>query len=229
MRSSLAFAAWLIASAAGAHPCAKGKATRADVPLVLAGIVNRDGSSVGTVPARIADARLHAVGKRDRYGRLPVFALRDGSSEQERLLREGGALAMAVRLPPACRERLAAAETEARRAKKGLWRRSPVERAADRTLGDRVNRFALVEGRVVSVGDRERALYLNFGANWRDDFTVFLNRKDFRRHPEWLRILSAASGRTVRVRGWLEDRGGPFMRVRDVAQIEIAPVFEVAR
>ena len=216
MRSS-GLALWLLAAPAAAHPCASGEPVAAAPPFVLAGVVNRDGTSVNGAPARAA---LHAAGKRDRYGRLPVVALRDGTSEQEQLLREGRALALPVTLPPACRDALRAAETEARRAKRGLWRRSPVERAADPTLRSRVNRFAVVEGRIRSVGDRERGLYLNFGANWRDDFSVYIGRKDFRRHPEWLRILLASRGRTVRVRGWLEDRGGPSMRVRHVAQIE---------
>ena len=187
---------------------------------MLAGIVAPDGTSVER--DRI-DATLHAIGKRDRYGRLPVIALEGSASVQERLLQAGEALALPGRLPAPCRNVLRAAEARAEAEKRGVWRRAPIERATDRALRERVNRFAVVAGRVASVGDRERALYLNFGANWRDDFTVFVSRKDFRRHPEWLRILSAAAGRTVRVRGWLEDRGGPSMRVRDVGQIELDP------
>ena len=221
MRYSVLCLLWLWAGAAAAHPCAKGKAVTAEAPLVLAGIVGPDGTSVAPdVSPRVT---LHAVGKRDRYGRLPVIALGGGTSVQERLLLVGEALAMPGRLPAPCREALFAAEARARAGKRGVWRRSPVERATDPSLRERVNRFAVVAGRVASVGDRERALYLNFGANWRDDFSVFVSRRDFGRHPEWLRILSAAAGRRVRVRGWLEDRGGPSMRVRDVGQIELDP------
>ena len=228
MRSEAAVALWLMAVPAwAAHPCAKDEAASAPGPVVLAGIVAPDGTSLEAPP----DAIVHAVAKRDRYGRLPAFAFdadhdqdQDwAASVQERWLRAGRAVALPPAEPAACRKALLAAEAEARGEKRGVWRRDMIERAVDRSLGERTDRFAIVEGRILSVGDRERVLYLNFGANWTDDFTVILNRRDFRRHPEMLRILGSARGRTVRVRGWLERSGGPFMRVRDVGQIELDP------
>ena len=81
--------------------------------------------------------------------------------------------------------------------------------------------FQTVEGVVrESAGTREAAL-LNFGADWRTDFSVGIARSE-------LGLFTAAGieprrlkGKRVRVRGWLGSWNGPFIEVRDPAEIEI--------
>ena len=51
-------------------------------------------------------------------------------------------------------------------------------RTRDR-LAQTLDSAQIIEGRVVAVGEaRNGRLYLNFGLNWRTDFTVSLNRAD---------------------------------------------------
>ena len=203
---------------AAEHPCLWRPAKSVDGPIILAGVRTATGASVPyDVPD---DARLHPTAKPDRYRRVPTFVSDAEGLAQERWLREGRALARPSDEPTACRKALLAAEAEARKARRGLWRTFRIDRAADPTLAKRVQRFAIVEGRVRSVGDRTHALYLNFGANWSEDLTVFLRKRDLRRHADLLEILRGSEGRRVRVRGWLEARNGAFMRVRDAGQIE---------
>lgn len=167
--------------------------------------------------------------KADRYLRWHGFVFPDGASEPVQIawLRAGRAYADPARLKPACAQALLAAEAEARAAKRGLWRRRGFERAADPTLARRADRYAVVEGEIVSIGDRKRRLYLNFGTFWRQDFTVQIDKRDLKRHPELLARLIRAEGRKVRVRGHLTVRDGPFMKVRDAGQIEF-PVDDAA-
>lgn len=88
-----------------------------------------------------------------------------------------------------------------------------------------MGQFVVITGLVASVGDRKRRLYLNFGQNWEQDFTVSVvksGRGAFKeRKAGALARLQALTGKTVRVRGVLEQRQGPLIRLADEAQIEI--------
>jgi len=127
-----------------------------------------------------------------------------------------------------CIPALLTAETEARREVRGLWREAEhaVRQADDlEALAALAGRFAVVEGIVVSVGERSARTYLNFGRRWSEDMTVTVSK------PIW-RIMRAAGltaasleGRRVRVRGVVELRGGPLIevtRAEDVERIEVA-------
>jgi hypothetical protein len=81
-------------------------------------------------------------------------------------------------------------------------------------------RFALVEGKVVSVRESGGTVYVNFGPRWTEDFTVTLpkrNERAFAGIVEPKRL----QGRRVRLRGWIEQRGGPWLELTRPEQIEI--------
>jgi hypothetical protein len=42
-----------------------------------------------------------------------------------------------------------------------------------------------------------------------------------RAHGEWAKTLASLEGRRIEVRGWIEYRNGPFVRVEDPGQIAI--------
>ncbi|HKC31941.1 MAG TPA: thermonuclease family protein [Xanthobacteraceae bacterium] len=164
----------------------------------------------------------------DRYGRLlaDAYVSRDGAegSVAKTLLAQGLARVAARPGDAACPAELRAAERAARTGRLGLWAdpryfshaaENPGEIAAER------GRFTLVEGKVVSVRESGGTIYVNFGRRWSEDFTVTISK----RHE---RIFAAAglepqklSGRRVVVRGWVEERGGPWIEASTPEQIEI--------
>ena len=82
-----------------------------------------------------------------------------------------------------------------------------------------VGRFAVIDGILKRIEDREWRSYLNFGADWRSDFTVMIDRdmrdsiKGAGQHMEdWI-------GQKVRVRGMIEDRGGPYLELANPASL----------
>jgi hypothetical protein len=79
----------------------------------------------------------------------------------------------------------------------------------------------LVEGRVVSVGRGNRLDFLNFGRNWRRDFTVMVDASASGGMAESELPIESLSGRRVLVRGVVEESGGPAMRLSDPSEIEI--------
>jgi endonuclease YncB( thermonuclease family) len=164
----------------------------------------------------------------DRYGRLLADAhvSRDGAevSVGKSLVAQGFARVAARPGEAACAAELRAAERAARMARLGLWgdpryfsksAENAGEIAAER------GRFTLVEGKVVSVRESGAIIYVNFGRRWSQDFTVTISKRNER-------IFTAAglepqklSGRRVMVRGWVEERGGPWIEASTPEQIEI--------
>ncbi len=168
-------------------------------------------------------------GETDRYGRLVAYAVvnRDGIEipVQPALLAQGQARVGARIGERGCVAGLMAAERAARGAKLGLWadpyyqvRRAgnPAEILADR------GRFTVVEGRVVSVRNSGGTIYMNFGRFWTRDFTVTIARRKERAFAAAGLAPKDFAGRTVRVRGWVEQRGGPLIEAAAPEQIEIA-------
>jgi endonuclease YncB( thermonuclease family) len=163
----------------------------------------------------------------DRYGRLTAFAFVPGDplSAQHALLAAGHARVAARVGHAACAAALLKAERAARTAGLGLWSdpSNAPRRASDPAgvLAMR-GRFALVEGRLVSVRPSGGTLYLNFGRRWSEDFTATVLRRNEKLFAAAGIELRKLSGRTVRVRGHVEERGGPWIELTRPEQIELA-------
>jgi hypothetical protein len=111
-----------------------------------------------------------------------------------------------------------------RKAKLGLWAISyydllDADNPAD-VLAAR-GRFALVDGKVVSVRESGATIYVNFGRRWTEDFTVTILKRNERSFAAAGLEPKRLSGRRVRVRGWIEQRGGPWIEATRPEQIEL--------
>ena len=163
-------------------------------------------------------------GAPDRYGRLTVQAFVDLQWLQGDLLRRGNALSSGLGVGSECQKRMLLAERQAEAAKLGIWGNDPNPNlGADdlESLAEKFGYFVLVKGKVLSVGDRSRRLYLNFGQKWSQDFTVSVVKKGSGAFKGDVARLASLKNKTVRVRGILEERQGPLIRLVDEAQIEI--------
>lgn len=172
------------------------------------------------------EVRLRAVGRKpDRYGRVPaLIALPDGRLLTEELAAEGLAIAFSEDDGLPCFAPLLAAEAEARRAGRGHWSGDLAQLPAARpkALAGPAGRFAIFQGKVISVGTRKWRTYLNFGYRWSEDVTVTIEARDRERFGGDAG-LERLAGRRVRVRGFLDTRSGPTMTIRSPNQLEIAP------
>jgi endonuclease YncB( thermonuclease family) len=191
----------------------------------LAGI-EAPGSEPGAGASRAA-LQLKRLGDgTDRHGRLlvHVFTAGDERWAQQALLAAGHARVGSRVGDAACAARLLNAERAARAAGVGLWSqpRYAVRRADDvaALLAER-GRFTLIEGQVVSVRDSGGTIYVNFSRRWSDDFTVTVPRRYERGFAAAGRDLRQLAGRAVRVRGVIEERGGPWIEVTRPEQIEV--------
>ncbi|MEW5420709.1 thermonuclease family protein [Amorphus sp. 3PC139-8] len=159
----------------------------------------------------------------DRYGRfLAQVAVKGAApSLQESLVREGFAFVVPEVMDAACVPALLAAERTARRDRAGIWDGAlRIRQADDPKLAAAVGTYALVEGRVLSVGTTQTNHYLNFGHDWSVDFTVMVPVSDLGSWEHESRDLDRLKGRRIRVRGLLESWNGVLVRVWNPAQIE---------
>ena len=164
----------------------------------------------------------------DRYGRILAYTstAREGieRSVQADLL-AGGFARVGGRIGTReCATELLARERAARKAKLGLWAISyydllDADNPAD--VQAKRGRFALVEGKVVSVRESGATIYVNFGRRWTEDFTVTILKRNERSFAAAGVEPKRLSGRRVRVRGWIEERGGPWIEATRPEQIEL--------
>jgi endonuclease YncB( thermonuclease family) len=162
----------------------------------------------------------------DRYGRQPAFVFLDGAdtSVQSQLLEQGDALVSAAVTDKECALSLTAAEAVARRARRGTWA-NPAAIKGTESPGDilaMIGQFTVVEGKVLSVRQAGATTYLNFGRNWTRDFAVTISRRMISAFGAAGIDLKSLENRRIRVRGWVEARGGPRIEVLRMGQIELA-------
>ncbi|MCL4765671.1 MAG: thermonuclease family protein [Hyphomicrobiaceae bacterium] len=174
---------------------------------------------------------LGVAGRRtDRYGRLLAQVFVQDAGEriwlQGEMLRSGHARAYVLPGSADCMDDLAAAERQARESRAGLWAHAAYQvRPASRPwdLMRFRSTYQTVEGQVVSAADVRGQIYLNFGANWRDDFTATIRPAHKAAFAEHKLDLKALERRRVRVRGWIERRSGPMIELYHPSQIEVLP------
>jgi hypothetical protein len=188
-----------------------------------------------------ADARKHLTGlaldrqirwsyagrRMDRYGRLLAYvydaaAAVETPSLQADLVAAGMARVMGQ---PDTRDDLAgllALEDQARRAGRGLWSRGVYRpRSAEANLWPVLNSFQIVEGTPVKLEHLKDRTYLNFGTDYATDFTLAISARDRKLFDAMPWRLEDLIGRRLRIRGWLELRGGPLIEITYPEQIEV--------
>ena len=82
-----------------------------------------------------------------------------------------------------------------------------------------VDSFQIIEGIITSSADVRGQIYLNFGADYKTDFTIAIARKD-RRKFDAIDPLSLEGAR-VHVRGWVELYNGPMIWIDHPERLEV--------
>jgi hypothetical protein len=79
----------------------------------------------------------------------------------------------------------------------------------------------VVDGKVLSVRQAGATTYLNFGRNWTRDFAVTISRRMMPAFEAAGLLPKSLENRRIRVRGFVEARGGPRIEALRVGQIEV--------
>jgi micrococcal nuclease len=173
--------------------------------------------------AGISVSLMAQANREDRYGNLIADLQFGNDTLTAALVRSGHAIAYSW---PDTREAgasLMPLEAEAREAGRGLWASGifAIRTPDVNTLALYLETVQIIEGRVISIGDTRDRVYLNFGFDYRTDFTASIERRNVALFTEAGIDLADLEGRVVRVRGWLLAINGPSISIDHPERIEI--------
>ncbi len=162
-----------------------------------------------------------------RHGALLSHVMfEDGSWLQGKLVEEGKAIVMPVyELNWGRLYTLKNFEVGARMKRRGLWAKNPVVCAWGAKSA--FDTFSIIQGKMTEAANVRGTIYLNFGADYRDDFTVKITRKYFRTLTEETQnALTRLTESTepdivIEARGWVFFSGGPMIDIKTDAQLDI--------
>lgn len=158
----------------------------------------------------------------DRYGRLVAHVVApQGRWVQAEMVAKGLARVAIAAEDDAPLGLLLAREAEARQARRGLWALPQYRVLRADEAARFLDTMQLVEGEVRGVARNGGRVFLNFGADWRSDFTVLVPAAARRRFAGRGLDLEALQGQMVRVRGWIEWYNGPLIEIARPEQIEV--------
>jgi len=167
--------------------------------------------------------------QRDRYDRAlaQTYTLKaDGGRDvwlQEEMVRRG--MARVYTWPDTFQdsEKLYAAEMLARDAKRGIWGHDyyRIRVPEPNALAQDVDSYQIVQGVITSAADVRGQIYLNFGADYKTDFTIAIAKRDRKRFKAAGIDPLSLEGATVRVRGWIELSNGPMVWLDHPERLEI--------
>ena len=166
---------------------------------------------------------LHFGGReQDRYGRALAHLVRaDGLWLQGAMLDAGLARVYSFRDNRALIAPMLAHEQTARRAWRGMWDHPAYAVQTPDTAPRLIDSFQLVEGRVLDAAVVRKRGYVNFGPDYRTDFTIVVQPRDRRAFEAAGRDMEFYIGHWVRVRGWIESFNGPMIEATHPEQIEV--------
>jgi endonuclease YncB( thermonuclease family) len=170
--------------------------------------------------------------ERDRYDRLIATAETIDGDLAEALVRDGHLMVWPRAGQTMSFANFYTAEAAARAETAGAWGSGAfsVMGPDPNALSQRLDGPVIVQGRVVDTGEaRDGRVYVNFGLDWRSDFTATADRAARAVFTEAGMDLMALEGAQIRVRGWLYETNGPAVSLTHPAQLEIIDAPEARR
>ena len=158
----------------------------------------------------------------DRHNRaLAHLFTEDGTWVQGALLTAGFARVYSFPDNRALVREMLVHERGSRETSQGIWSHPYYSVLDPQASARHLDQYALVEGRVSDVAMVGGRTFLNFGPDWRQDFTISIAARDWHRFAEAGISPDDYLGRRIRVRGWLKSRNGPMIDVTHPEQIEV--------
>ena len=141
---------------------------------------------------------------------------------QGAMLRDGFYRVRTTKYSPEIADTMYNLEHVARLSQVGIWSKdaNPVRTAENITSND--SGFSVVEGKVKKVARVRNNVYLNFGDNWKTDFTIGVPSNLVKQFSKQGINLAELGSQDVRVRGWVRDYNGPYIELSHVEQLEIS-------
>ncbi len=158
--------------------------------------------------------------RKDRYGRLLGYCFIDDFFVNEELIRQG--YAVLYTFPPNVKyvDLLVEAQKDARKNRRGIWQM--YETISHSQAQDYIGQVRAVRGRVLSTYESDRIIFLNFGPDYKKDFTavIFKNVLKFF-DQKGIDPAEFYKGRVVEVSGVIGEHNGPEITVSSPTEIRV--------
>jgi micrococcal nuclease len=167
--------------------------------------------------------QISGKGRVNRLGHELAHIVRknDNVWVQGALLANGLAEAWPTPSNPELATKMYAIEDQARAAGRGLWSKdSPYRLVQADEKNIRLDRFAVVEGTVKKAETVNNQTYLNFGEDWKEDFTLGITNPVKQLLARNGIDITKLGGQRIRVRGWLRYYNGPYMELEDPVALQ---------
>jgi micrococcal nuclease len=159
--------------------------------------------------------------KEDRYDRVRAQAFDGDTWLQLEMLKRGLARVNIAADRVECASDLYDAEAQARAARVGLWSSSAYSIRPVTSVATDVGTFQLVQGRVVSAEIRDGRAWLAFGTGLRGDFSALIAPDDLRTYRLMGVDPRGYAGKTVLVRGIVQNLSSPMIAVASPVQVQV--------
>ncbi len=171
--------------------------------------------------------------RRDRYGRaIAQVRIVDPDTQAQIWLQKSMVTAGYARVYPwgfddGNMQDLYTAEAKARAAKRGIWDGKStggfynIRTPDPNPLAQYVDSVQIVEGIVISAADVRGRVYLNFGSDYKTDFTIAISKQNAKKFAKQGFEPLALEGSKVRVRGWIELYNGPTIWLTNLHRLEV--------
>jgi endonuclease YncB( thermonuclease family) len=107
----------------------------------------------------------------------------------------------------------------------GMWSRPEFAIRDNDTIDDGTyNSFQVYQGKLKAIRTKGDYIFFNFGDNPQTDFSISFNKKELKpfrlRSGNHSHTPTEFVGHTIRIRGWIEENGGPMMVLEYPEQLE---------
>jgi endonuclease YncB( thermonuclease family) len=159
--------------------------------------------------------------KEDRYDRIRAQAFSGAQWLQVALLKRGLARVAIAPDRVECAAELYDAEAQARATHSGIWALSAYAIRTPQGVGSDIGTFQVVQGTVQAVTERNGQTILDFGGDPKATLTVVLSADDMANFRSIGVDPRGYAGKTLRVRGVVQNRGGPMLDIANPLQVEM--------
>lgn len=158
--------------------------------------------------------------KMDRYGRLLAHLfMEDGTWIQGEMLKRGMARVYSFADNRSIISDMLEIEKNALNEKRGIWNLDYYKIKPQEISGKYTNSFQIISGKIVEVATIRSNTYLNFGDDYKTDFTIVVPTKVKRMFEKKDINLSDLEDKNIFVRGWLKYYNGPSINLTHPEQL----------
>ena len=143
----------------------------------------------------------------------------DGEWVQEVLISEGLARVIPDQKLEDITIHLLKVEYQARKEKKGLWEDSAYKIHSAETIKPSAWEMQIVEDKIKKIATIKNNTYLNFGDNWRTDFTILIPSKIRQYYTKKGIDIFSFQDQKIQVRGYVEDFNGPLIKLESPSHL----------